>query len=368
MALKEVILDFGKLEQVEMQVEDIRIRSCLTRLDVRHAVCDNLGRRVRLGVQRCFDARAAAGRCDEQKQSGPGQADSRTHGSSSPKLRVPCYSGAGCRATVVRSDVAQGRCRGYDGPGFLGVDMDIRDFGGEFRLIDDIVAEFRNHHGVPLTVGDDAAVVPSGQGDFRVLTTDALVEGEHFKLGWSTPYQIGVKTLECNASDVAAMGAVPEFLLLNLVIRDGLSVEFVREIYRGIRERCDLHGITLLGGDTTKGPALMLSATLTGRTKRPVLRSGAKVGDLICVTGDVGGAAAACALMKLLTKDPTCIVGERNLVEAQFPRLLRRHAEPHCRLDASSVLGPVANAMIDVSDGVASEVRHVCNRSGVGAL
>lgn len=246
--------------------------------------------------------------------------------------------------------------------------MDIRDFGGEFRLIDDIVAEFRNHHGVPLTVGDDAAVVPSGQGDFRVLTTDALVEGEHFKLGWSTPYQIGVKTLECNASDVAAMGAVPEFLLLNLVIRDGLSVEFVREIYRGIRERCDLHGITLLGGDTTKGPALMLSATLTGRTKRPVLRSGAKVGDLICVTGDVGGAAAACALMKLLTKDPTCIVGERNLVEAQFPRLLRRHAEPHCRLDASSVLGPVANAMIDVSDGVASEVRHVCNRSGVGAL
>jgi thiamine-monophosphate kinase len=246
--------------------------------------------------------------------------------------------------------------------------MDIRDFGGEFKLIDDIVAAFRNHHGVPLTVGDDAAVVPTGEGDFRAFTTDALVEGEHFRLDWSTPYQVGVKTLECNVSDVAAMGAVPEFLLLNLVIRDGLSVEDVREVYRGIRDGCDRYGITLLGGDTTKGPVLMLSATLTGRTKRPVLRSGAKVGDLVCVTGDVGAASAAVRLLGGLAGDTWGLPPLLTRVTELFPRLLQRHAEPRCRLDAAAVLGPVANAMIDVSDGVGSEVRHICSRSGVGAV
>jgi len=267
--------------------------------------------------------------------------------------------------------------------------MDIRDFGGEFKLIEDIVAEFRNHHGVPVTVGDDAAVVHSGEEYFRVFTTDALVEGEHFRLDWSTPYQVGVKTLECNVSDVAAMGAVPEFLLLNLVIRDGLSLELIRDVYRGIREGCDRYGITLLGGDTTRGPVLMLSATLTGRTKRPVLRSGAREGDLICVTGDVGGAAAAVRLLavaggdisdgsSLMTRvmdaaDRVIFASDRVAdvrvrLEPCFERLVRRHAEPRCRLDASAVLGPLATAMIDVSDGVGSEVRHLCSRSGTGAV
>jgi len=276
--------------------------------------------------------------------------------------------------------------------------MDIRTFGGEFKLIDDIVADFRNHHGVPVTVGDDAAVVPTGEGDFRVFTTDALVEGEHFRLDWSTPYQVGVKTLECNASDIAAMGAVPEFLLLNLVLRDGLSVEFVREVYRGIRDACDRYGITLLGGDTTRGPVLMLSAMLTGRTMRPVLRSGARVGDLFCVTGDLGGAAAACRLLARTSgEEPNgtsvmtrvkeagprvkdcvtgrCVTGRCAAgpdrptgLQTQFGRLWKRHAEPRCRLDAAALLGPVASAMIDISDGVASEVCHICNRSGVGAV
>ncbi len=241
--------------------------------------------------------------------------------------------------------------------------MDIRAFGGEFRLIDDIVAGFRNHHGVPVTVGDDAAVVPTGEGDFRVLTTDALVEGEHFRLDWSTPFQVGVKTLECNVSDIAAMGAIPEFLLLNLIIRDGLSVEDVREVYRGIREGCDRYGITLLGGDTTRGPVLMLSATLTGRTKRPVLRSGAKEGDILCLTGDVGAAEAAVRLLAG-SWDSTVPLA----LPDRFARLQHRHAEPRSRLDASRILGPAASAMIDVSDGVASEVRHICNRSRVGAI
>jgi thiamine-monophosphate kinase len=231
--------------------------------------------------------------------------------------------------------------------------MDIESFGGEFHLIDAITRAFGNPHGARLTVGDDAAVVDTGQGDYRVFTTDLLVEGEHFDRRWSTPAQIGIKTLEVNVSDVAAMGAKPEFLLLNLALPRSTPAEFVLELYRAMRERCDAHGITLLGGDTTRGPVVMISATLTGRTANPILRSGASPGDLIAVTGDVGAAAAAVASYRA------------GQVPLERPRL--RHLEPRARIDAVDALSRFAAALVDISDGVASEVRHICERSGVGA-
>ncbi len=231
--------------------------------------------------------------------------------------------------------------------------MHIKDFGGEFALITEMTRRFKVHHDVALTVGDDCAAVPSGEGDLRVLTTDLLVEGEHFDRRWSTPRQIGIKALQVNISDVAAMGATPEFLLLNVALPKDIEAEFVLELYEAIRLGCDRHGITLLGGDTTRGPVLFISATLTGRTDKAVYRSGARPGDLIAVTGDVGAAAAA-------------IVSYRS---GQVPpeRVRLRHLEPQARTDIAATIASFATAMVDVSDGVASEVRHICSASGVGA-
>lgn len=231
--------------------------------------------------------------------------------------------------------------------------MDIKGFGGEFKLIAEMTRSFRAHHEVALTVGDDAAVVPSGMGDFRVFTTDLIVEGEHFQRHWSTARQIGLKALEVNVSDIAAMGASPEFMLLNIAMPRDTEAEFVLELYEGLRSGCDRHGITLLGGDTSLAPLLFVSATMTGRTSRALYRSGARPGDLIAVTGDVGAAAAA-------------VVSYRaGVVPTERVRL--RHLEPRARTDVAPHIARFATAMLDISDGVASEVRHICAASRVGA-
>ncbi len=231
--------------------------------------------------------------------------------------------------------------------------MDIKSFGGEFALIAEMTRRFREHHDVALTVGDDCAVVPSGEGDLRVFTTDLLVEGEHFDRRWSAPRQIGIKALEVNVSDIAAMGASPEFLLLNLALPRDTEAAFVLELYEAIREGCDNHGITLLGGDTSRAPVLFISATLTGRTEKPVYRSGARPGDLIGVSGDVGAAAAA--------------VVSYRVGKIPVERVRLRHLEPRARTDIAGAIATYATALVDLSDGVASEVRHICQASGVGA-
>ncbi|MBU0580412.1 MAG: thiamine-phosphate kinase [Candidatus Margulisbacteria bacterium] len=231
--------------------------------------------------------------------------------------------------------------------------MHIKDFGGEFKLISEITKGFKNYHNVYKTIGDDAAVIKK-EDHYEVITTDTLVEGDHFHCDWSTPYQIGVKTLEVNVSDIVAMGAKPELLLMNIVLRDGIEVEFVKELYRAIQDGCDKYGITLIGGDTTHGQVMMLNATLTGKTQKPILRSGAQVGDLICVTGDVGASTAGLKMF-LKGKQPEGYV-------------LIRHVEPHCRHNISEKIAKYAKSMIDISDGVSPEVRHICEESGVGAL
>ena len=231
--------------------------------------------------------------------------------------------------------------------------MRIKDLGGEHKLIETITGGFRNYHRAELTVGDDAAIVRVGAERFAVLTTDVLVEGDHFNCTWSTPNQIGRKTIEVNASDVAAMGARPQYVLLNLVLREGLDVDFATELYRGIQAGCEEHRITLLGGDTTRGAVMMVSATMSGVAANPVRRSGALAGDLIAVTGDVGASHAGYLTFR------------QGLRPAGH--VLERHLEPRCRLDVAGAIAGVAHALIDVSDGVASEVRHIAARSVVGA-
>lgn len=229
--------------------------------------------------------------------------------------------------------------------------MKIKD---EFKLINELTDDFMKYQSdLKAGVGEDVAVIKQNDG-FLLATTDALVENDHFNVEWSTPEQIGKKAVEVNVSDIASTGGRPTYLLASLVLRKATAEKWIKGVYRGMKRACDKYKITLAGGDTTHGEINVISVALLGKTKRPILRSGAKTGDLICVTGQVGGSSAG--LNKLLTKK-------------KMPSILKKkHLEPVARLDVSGNIAKCANSMIDVSDGVASEIRHLCEQSQKGAM
>lgn len=224
----------------------------------------------------------------------------------------------------------------------------------EFQLIDTLTKNFLSYHDqLEVGVGDDAAVVKHGD-KYLLMTCDTIVENDHFNCLWSTPEQIGRKAAEVNVSDIAASGGRPTYMLISLVLTKDTAEDWIVRVYDGIKQVCDKYGISLVGGDTTHGSVKIINITLLGETDKPILRSGAKVGDLIGVTGVVGGSNAG---LKLFLKG------------APVSGLLRqKYLEPIARLDVSDKIAKYANSLIDVSDGVASEVSHICQRSGVGAV
>ena len=227
----------------------------------------------------------------------------------------------------------------------------------EFSLIHELTSKFTDFHQIKTGIGDDAAVIDN-HGKLQLITTDTLVENDHFSIKWSTPYQIGKKAFEVNVSDIAAMGGLPTLTLVSLVINKNISTSFLQEIYRGIKEICNKYQITLIGGDTTHGTELVISITLLGKVnpENLCLRSHAKTNDLIGVTGKVGASYAGFLALK------------NNISLDQFSYIKKKHLEPQSRLTASQIIAPYANAMIDVSDGVASEVRHIAQNSKKGAI
>jgi thiamine-monophosphate kinase len=236
--------------------------------------------------------------------------------------------------------------------------MKIKDIGGEFALIDQLnrmtsVA----HKDLIAGVGDDAAVIRTAPAPapYLLVTTDVLVEEIHFKHAWATPEQIGIKAAECNLSDIAAMGGTPSWMFISLVLTENVEVEWIRQVYAGISGSCRRHGVIVAGGDTVLGPVNSLNITLLGIVAAGdlCLRSHAKVGDLLMVTGPLGASAAALELLRK-NKKPEAY-------------LLDKHLAPACRLDISRKLAAVAHAMIDISDGLGSEVHHICRQSAVGA-
>ena len=232
--------------------------------------------------------------------------------------------------------------------------MLISELGGELALIDRLRRPSRNPK-VLVGIGDDAAVVMYGE-ELLAVTTDLLVEGDHFSLEYFSPRQVGWKAMESNISDLAAVGAEPRYALVGLTLRSDSSVELVEGIYEGIYASADRCGVEVIGGDTTHGEVLVLAVTLFGEVGREDLhlRSSARPGDRIFVSGPLGGSAAGLALLKAKVEG--------------FEGVKRKHLEPTARIELSRSLRGRVHAMEDVSDGLASEVRNICLASGCGAV
>lgn len=240
---------------------------------------------------------------------------------------------------------------------------------GELSLLEILRKRFsKRSSSLVLGIGDDSAVI-SPQDSYMFLTTDMMVEDIHFDLAWMTPFQLGFKLVSVNVSDIYAMGAKPQFLLLNFSAGEDTSVDFFSKLLDGVEMAGKLYDISLIGGDISSSEKIVLSATATGHGKKLLARSGAKPGDRIYVTGNIGDAACGLALMKIIRtrveikriKKLPCSL-PWNIVSP----LIERHLMPLARSPQRFLNS--ASAMIDISDGLMIDLSRLCKESKVGAL
>ena len=216
-------------------------------------------------------------------------------------------------------------------------------------------------------IGDDTAILKTSASEWTLITTDLLAEGIHFDSARSSFEDIGYRAAIANVSDIAAMGGTPRFMLVAIAIPPTCSMEQIQRLYRGMMQAARPYRISLVGGDTSASQrGLFLSITLTGIVKpgRALLRSGARAGDGLYVTGALGDSHAG---LGLLTKRPR--TGRPAMRPAQARFLLARHHRPSARVAEGLwlVKHGLATAAIDVSDGLSGDLRHLCEESGVGA-
>ena len=240
---------------------------------------------------------------------------------------------------------------------------------GELSLLKRIRDRFRvRSRDVIAGIGDDAAVIaPLDQN--LLLTTDMMVEGVHFDLRFTTPYQLGFKIVSVNVSDIYAMGGRPRFVLLDLGLDGETDDSFIESFCAGMEEAMGRYGLILVGGDLSSSRyGKVVSATLIGYGKRPVMRSGASPGDRIYVTGALGDSACGLELLKTIEKPIALESGEKldkPLKWSIMRPLLFRHLLPEARNTRRFIAA--ATAMIDISDGLFIDLSRLCQESGVGA-
>ncbi|HWR58909.1 MAG TPA: thiamine-phosphate kinase [Thermodesulfovibrionales bacterium] len=216
-------------------------------------------------------------------------------------------------------------------------------------------------------IGDDSAVIVPRNNNL-LLTTDLMAEGVHFDLGLTTYFQLGFKIISVNVSDIYAMGGVPRFVLLDIAAPGRTDETMLEAFFDGVRTALDLYHVRLVGGDLSSSRILTVSGTLVGYVKKPVMRSGAKPGDRIYVTGNLGDSACGFALLKRIKRPVSIEQGHktnRPLKWETMQPLLKRHLLPEARHPGK--ISKVATAMIDVSDGLMIDLSRVCDESRVGA-
>ncbi|MBD0823562.1 MULTISPECIES: thiamine-phosphate kinase [Aestuariibaculum] len=239
---------------------------------------------------------------------------------------------------------------------------------GEFGLIDHLTKNFViNHKSTVKGIGDDAAVL-----DFKkkvVVTTDLLVEGVHFDLSYMPLKHLGYKSVIVNLSDVYAMNATATQITVSIAVSNRFPLEALEEIYAGIETAAKIYNIDVVGGDTTSSnKGLLISVTALGEVENEVYRNGAKPNDLLVVTGDVG--AAYMGLQVLEREKEVFKVNPNNQPDLdQYTYVIERQLKPEARKDIVKLLQDLdvkPTSMIDISDGLSSEIMHICKQSKVG--
>ena len=243
---------------------------------------------------------------------------------------------------------------------------------GEFGLIDKINQRVVLQHVSTLKgIGDDAAVIDVGADHKKLICTDMLLEGVHFDLAYVPLKHLGYKAVMVNISDIIAMNAVPRQITFSLSISNRFPVEAVEELYAGVSLACEMYNVDLIGGDTTTSlSGLTISVTAIGEGKKEKLayRDGVKESNLLVVTGDLGGAYMG---LQILEREKQ-IYAESPKVQPELEDcdyILERQLKPEARLDIIrefETLEIVPTAMMDISDGLSSEVMHLCKASKVG--
>ncbi len=243
---------------------------------------------------------------------------------------------------------------------------------GEFGLIEHLTKDIQTEHPETLLgIGDDAAVIAIGNELCQVVTTDLLSEGVHFDLTYMPLKHLGYKAVAINVSDICAMNAIPKQITVALAVSNRFSVEALEELYAGMKAACADYNVDLIGGDTTSSQSgLVISITALGTAPKDQIcyRSGAKEYDLLVVSGDLGGAYMG---LQVLEREKEVFKANPNIQPDLdgHDYILQRQLKPQARLDVVKMLkelGVKPTSMIDISDGLASEILHICKASNVG--
>ena len=243
---------------------------------------------------------------------------------------------------------------------------------GEFGLIDHITKSFRNNNKSTIKgVGDDAAVIEYSDNRYRLLSTDMLVEGIHFDLSYSPLKHLGYKAVSVNVSDICAMNGTATQITVSIAVSNRFSVEAIEELYSGIKLACENYKIDLVGGDTTSSTSgLVISVSVLGEVEKKKIsyRSGAKINDLVVVTGDLGSAYLGLQILKREKEIFLSNPGVQPDLQGN-DYALQRQLKTEARSNFVKVLDDldiIPTSMIDISDGLTSEILHLSKHSDVG--